>query len=1601
MRTPSTGPDEAFLELDDGDAPPAPPPVAIATDDGEAFLEVADGSVGPNGASSRVVSDDDVRTVAALGEDHRPLLDALFPSEPALLRDPPDAARLQARLAFVHRALNQVTRRGAEWRARAEVASAALARRLDTLRARGDLATAARDELRAHHLRAVEDSIVRSAGSERALYPVDAARVAEEASARGVDATEWAALCEALGVRVHARDDRGWTPCAALPGAPRTLDDAATAIIDGIAQAVVALRDGAVSRWIEANRGPAELVEAARKCEAVARAGGTDDGVVAAWSLAWSLGREGVRVEGLLVTSPELLRAHLRAGRVDATRVRAHAMPLAAWFRRSGHGAVAAACEAVGRGTAHAEARLSWALGDALRLAAAPVADAPAFAREVLRRPEARAEALERLRDGTLVAWLEALPHARRDAAWARDLAQTPGEAAFWRGVYRHAPRAPLRVFIDTVGGARAVRFDGLADLRATARLAAAWVGLRDAHVRGELHAWLAQAAPGVDLDAPPDAPDDGALLRLLWSLGATGMVLPRGAASGFALDDAADVVAVWRRGPLALEAWLAHGVLGAWLERFHSAEGVSGLTLARAVERWGAGFGAGTLPSGVAALRCALLCGLRELPADPTRPGGADGRALAGFAAVDASRTHPAAWDEVFRCVGEPVAHGTALTWAARHVPSLGALLAASEPAGTEAVREALRGAGVPVPTAPLAEVLAEEAERASRRARARSLREEGDRIAARREAARSELERAARTADVERTERAQQSRREALRREVQREVARLEAEREDARAARDAAVERLDAERSLAEAERARSVAERALRASRDEASAAFDPSAFEERVRAVARQAAEQEAERVADAVEADRRAALAAAAERRAGEAAELEVRENARRIRAESMLTASLAELVALEGARRADAERAAESAARVVLAVAAGDTARAEAEEAAEAAAASLAAAREAEAARAWEASRAAAEAEIDALAQAERARRDEALRVAAETRDGADRDVDVDDGEAFTEDLRAEAGEGLDAPDEAWSADRRDIAHERLAASYEVASEEGLAALRSALDAWSEARPRHRLANLGAALAIDSVTLLPAFEAHVATRFEARATEPRRATAEGARDPLPVPAAAIDAGGGVDPWSLELPPVETWDALHTATALDVAESERPCTVCDAASPGRLRCDGCAGEGSAPCITCGGYGRARCGRCGGNGAVLAAGAGTHRCPACEGRGDLPCARCTRGRAPCPRCEGEGVRPCDACDGGVRRERPWLLREIRGVRARACVGEGLPPEVLSRVGVPGSEPDPVLFVEADAIDPAELARELPHDHLGAALADLLAAECARAQDGERAVRQQVVAWRYPVWRVDARLDGAPWTFWLHGQRRQVWAPRSPLDEATEHDAARVRDALLRDDADEALALLTALADEDPSHAAAADAALAFGDAVLALAERGELFAAQRLAGQGSVVRWPEAASRLVAAERIAGGRLQRRSPWGLLQDARSAFARGHDARAADLLRQLHAVAPDDAEGAALSATLGARFAGRAAAAAARGAPDEAEAVLAAAGSGGFDAFDEALAAGRRAALGARRRAGAVRVALLVGVLVVAVILAAMALHGGFPAARPRG
>jgi hypothetical protein len=796
--------DDAWLELDAPETSPAPDPTPDlpAAGDDEAFLEVMESA---EGAGPRVLTDDDLATVVALADDALPLLAALYARRDDLAAALPTPAALRARLDDTRRALNQVTRRGPEWRARAEVAAAALTRRLDAL-PRGDaLHPAATAEFLAWCDLSLATQIRHESAGDGTLREPELARLRLWCARRGMDPSRIDALAARAQIPVHHGEHSAWAPLDALPDAPRSLDEAARALVTSVAQSVTALRARSLSAWLRAHRAPEDLCVVADEAEAVCLAHDGVEGApaVAVWSLAWSLGLDGVTVDGLLVTSPDTLRGHLRGRRLDARRLR-DAAP------RSPRGSPARSTPASparcsDSPTAAATTRgVSWALGEPLRLGERTVADPAALARDVLQRSASRAAAEERLHNGSLRAWLDALPPHRRDPAWLDALSRAPDaaarEAAFWPGVYRRAPRAPLRLALDE-RARRVVRLEGIADLLNPARTAAVWSPLRAAWRRGELSAWLTHAAPGIDLDHRPELPEDHALHALLWSLGFSALVLPWGLA-GLAAVTPEDLVAAWRRGPAHLETLLPQGVVTAWLRRFfpHTPD------LDLALHHWGDDLGAGRVPPGHAALRLALLCGATALPRDPLPAG--EGEVVA-WESVDPAARGEAPWRALPPAL---MRSGAVLLWAARRVPAAGLLARRwlqGEVDDEGALRE-LAEMGAPVPSRALE---AEQAREQTRRAaveRRRALEDESARLAARRDAAREALE-----LEVDRLAAAQQAAREAAarevaRREVAHELAAAHADRDAARGALAQALARAQAERELAEATRQRALAE-----------------------------------------------------------------------------------------------------------------------------------------------------------------------------------------------------------------------------------------------------------------------------------------------------------------------------------------------------------------------------------------------------------------------------------------------------------------------------------------------------------------------------------------------------------------------------------------------------------------------------------------------------------------------------------------------------------------------------------------------------------------------------------------------------------------------
>ncbi|MFO0603972.1 MAG: hypothetical protein U0324_12400 [Polyangiales bacterium] len=1634
--------DESYLELDAAEPPRDPTPELPLAADDEAFLEVAESSPEARAARGRVVTDDDLRVVNALADDALPLLAALWPAQADLLAELPSLDALGARVALARTTLNQVTRRGAEWRARAEVAGAALTRRLDALR-RGfardgaldePLLRAACDDLRAWHERALAELLRAEASGGAKVYADGARRAADEARRRGLDEAALARVAKGLGVELLPGEVAPWTPCTVLPGEPRTLDAVAAALVQAPAQGVAAIRDGSLARWMRANRCPDALADAALEAQRLAEG----DDPAAVWWLAWALGRDGVAVDGHNVTAPETLLGHLRTARLHLSRVASAGAVLGRWFRLKGHASVAAACEALARGEAHAGERLRWALGEPLRLGERTVADPAALVREVLTRPAARAAALDLWRDGTLRAWLDTLPRARRDALWLDDLARPPehdhDEGPFWRGVYRRAPKSALRVAVEGADG-RVARFPTVADLRATARVAALWEPLKALLRTGELRAWLAAAAPGVELDGVGRGPDDDvALHEVLAAVGHTGLVLPWGRA-GFPVTAPADLVAAWRRGWQQVEATLAQGHVGAWLARHHPGEGVAGVTAVRAVAAWGPALGAGSAPPGVAALRLALLCGLDELPVDPQRP--IVRGVVRGYRAIDALGRDASAWDPLLAPPSPHRAHGTALLWTARHVPAFATLaLDALDPTRAESCVEAIAAAGAPVAT----EALATEHVVAERESARLAAEREAAALAAEREAAALAAEREAQRLAEEREAQRLADERDSLRREVERELERLAAERDAARATLERESARLAAERELArmEAERAvaKALAERdeAVREAerniarvareRDEARAdgerrverariERDAAVLEaerarierdiakleseqaarraQRVReSLDQEAAEREASRL-HKLESDRQTALdeekrlraleAACREQAAQEVARLaaleaEARDAAEREaarmealadEARRLAAAEQDRLATLEEEARREAARRAEEAAALARKL----TEEAKRREAAEREAEELSRRllREREVAReaAWAARRVAAEREVERLAEAERRARELAAELtapeAAEPVAPAAIEALAEIEGALDEAPEARDAAEAEAPD-AGLAERREIRAEALFEAQPL-DEAALARVRAAVVQWARASGRTTDHGEAVAVEVTEAVTRPAFEVHVTTRMEARSLSfvkpPWRE-----EDVVPVPPEATAPGASVDPWALELPELDAWTSWRGDFLLDAAPIKTRCADCD---DGIVACPKCEGAGDRPCATCEGRAKVRCPRCAGAGEV-AGERGSVKCGACEGRREVRCRACKLGRAACPSCRGSKRARCPSCRGvGEHVERVAVTQEYRGVAAVSVVGPDVPEAVLACVQAREADPLPVVHVEAATLDAFALARELPHAALGEAAAQSLSDEAARATEPWRLTRQRLVVRRYPAAEVRCTVAGEAYTLWVHGLRDAVFAASSPRSRRVESLVARAADAVAREDVEGAVEILRTLQELAPDDPNVVKSAGDLGALVLAMARRGELFAAREAASLARPLRWAACVDRLVEAERELGSRLQVRAPWALAEEARAALAKGRDDRCVERLQQLAAAEPGHPEGARIAAALGERFAGVVRDLVARGELAPAAAVVARARAVAFEACGAAVAGAAAeldAALAAERR-----------------------------------
>ncbi|MDP3275550.1 MAG: hypothetical protein Q8Q09_10175 [Deltaproteobacteria bacterium] len=602
-----------------------------------------------------------------------PLLAVLWPdlSAQELLEGAKPSPELFARrFGELQSSIDLFARRGYEQRNQAAVAQRALDRRRAVLAqsvslpsdaANELLCDAAVSELSAHRDQAFVAWALALAGAARSLFANDLSRVDEEAAKRGLARDRARALLDGAGVRLHDTRARAWSACHGLPNAPSSLDAAGLALLEHPTHGYSAIKRGDVGEWLRANEAPVAITEVADEVRRLSEGTASEAHVV--HTMAWLFGRTEIRAGHKLVRSPSELGPAVRAGEVslDDLARGAREKSLGAWLRRAGWSAAAAAADALGRGEALGIERLAWSLGEPLRVGELAFNDPLTLGKTVL---DARATAALRselqqcFTRGELLAWLESLPTSQRDEWWIERLKRAKERGfsdtrALWAGIYRAAgPGTALRV--QSEQGA-SVELTSLRQLTATLELVGLWDGLKAHYRSGELLAWITVTSPEHDLVEQERLEDeDSAVNELLWELGHTGLVIEWGR-EDLALTSLEDIVRAYRRDWRWFESQLRRGYVLRWIERFYGKRLCGGVELGLLVERL-RGEMAG-LPAGMAALKCALLCGLRQLPLDPCEPG--DAATVVGYLGVSGRAGREADWEAL----------RSHMTWGAGHL--------------------------------------------------------------------------------------------------------------------------------------------------------------------------------------------------------------------------------------------------------------------------------------------------------------------------------------------------------------------------------------------------------------------------------------------------------------------------------------------------------------------------------------------------------------------------------------------------------------------------------------------------------------------------------------------------------------------------------------------------------------------------------------------------------------------------------------------------------------------------------------------------------------------------------------------------------------------
>lgn len=568
-------------------------------------------------------------TLRQLRRDAPTLIELLFPAQSAteLLRSLPGARRFEERLRQVEADLREADRDGGDRFSTRDVRVAR--QRLEAFLTKAP-SGADRYESAVAHLISRQRSLLveeihrHPAPGTRVLYGSDVLKIEQAAQRLGFAPAEARSVAEGEGYTLLTTEARQWVPCGSLPGSPSTLASVARALLEHEGEAVAALRQRAVSSWLSAN-GDHDTAAEIAAAEAAALQPGSES--FARHAVAWRLGAREVRTQGWSFDSPEDLGRRWAAHAVDDRVVvqLARSGVLGAWF--------ASLDERVLEARAHAVAarpndslllqQLRWSLGVPWSLAGEAFADVRSLTDRVRADPQVAAAAVRAASDGSLASWLESLPADRGDVVWQAALADPElkrqgHSTGFWVGVYRNALDRSLRLVRDGV-------LEPIASWRpllSPAFSARYWDVLKPLRSSGELVAFLLNAPEDpVQLRAlPPFSPADpidASLNALLWSLGATGMVLEWG------VDDQPvqapeDLARLYEDDPLRFEEELAKGYPLTWLaprlER-HASSRMALDFIGRVM--------IGRAPGGHAGAAVAALIhgGHASLPLDPRRP--------------------------------------------------------------------------------------------------------------------------------------------------------------------------------------------------------------------------------------------------------------------------------------------------------------------------------------------------------------------------------------------------------------------------------------------------------------------------------------------------------------------------------------------------------------------------------------------------------------------------------------------------------------------------------------------------------------------------------------------------------------------------------------------------------------------------------------------------------------------------------------------------------------------------------------------------------------------------------------------------------------------